>query len=65
MSTFENRSYIIKEIIDENHLHMSRATFLKFIKRENKFPPPFYVCGNMKRWDGTAIQYWIDKKSGR
>lgn len=65
MSTFENRAYIVKEIIDEKHLHMSRATFSKFIKREKNFPKPFYVSGNNKKWDGTAIQYFIDKMSGR
>jgi len=65
MTMFESRSYLQKEIIDKNHLDMHLATFYKFLKREKNFPKPFFVSGNRKKWDGTAIQYWLDKKSGR
>lgn len=65
MATFENRTYTQTEVIDNKHLNMHRATFAKFLKREKKFPKPFFVSGNRKKWDGTAIQYWLDKKSGR
>lgn len=65
MPMFESRSYLQKEIIDKNHLDMHLATFYKLLKREKNFPKPFFVSGNRKKWDGTAIQYWIDKKSGR
>lgn len=65
MAMFESRSYLQKEIIDKDHLDMHLMTFHKYIKREKNFPKPFFVSGNRKKWDGTALQYFIDKKTGR
>ncbi|MDN2649610.1 hypothetical protein [Leuconostoc lactis] len=34
-------------------------------RSDKNFPKPIFNTPRKKVWDGTAIQYWLDKKSGR
>lgn len=65
MATFDARAYSIGEIVDKDHLNMSRNTFNKRVRYEKAFPKPFISTGNKVVYWGTSIQYWLDKKSGR
>lgn len=64
MATFDGRGYNIGEIVDNEHLNISRNTFNKHIRRDKTFPKPYISTGNTVMYWGTRIQHWLDKKSG-
>lgn len=65
MAGFESRGYSLGEVIDKDHLNISRKAFNNHFRNDTSFPKPYVQSGNLVMYWGTAIQYWLDKKSGR
>ncbi|WP_165980467.1 hypothetical protein [Leuconostoc citreum] len=57
MATFDGRGYNIGEIVDKEHLNMSRNTFDRHIRHDKTFPKPYISTGNTVMYWGTRIQY--------
>lgn len=44
---------------------MAPATFRKHFRSDKNFPKPIFDTPRKKVWDGRALVYYFDKKSGR
>lgn len=64
MSFDATKNYQQFEILKELK-GMAPATFRKHFRSDKNFPKPILDTPRKKIWDGRALVYYFDKKSGR
>lgn len=64
MSFDATKNYLQKEIQKELK-GITSETFNKYYHSDNKFPKPIFDTPRKKVWDGRALVFYFDKKSGR
>ncbi|MEE8859208.1 MAG: Cytochrome b5 heme-binding domain-containing protein [Leuconostoc mesenteroides] len=64
MSFDATKNYLQKEIQEELK-GITSETFNKHYRSDKNFPKPIFDTPRKKVWDGRALVYYFDKKSGR